>query len=135
VRVRKLLSTWCAVVLCGCGLNVASPDLFLLQRSGPAGRLSLLVNDDGTIRCNGGKAKTLPDPLLIRARALASDLDKDAKSSLHIPPSAKSVGLYTMRLEHGTISFPDTAAAARPELAETLQFAVQAAQQVCGLSG
>lgn len=124
-----------AILLVGCGFDVASPDLFLLQRSGQAGRLTLLVNDGGTIRCNGGKARALPDPLLIRARALASDLDKDAKASLRIPAPSNSVGRYTIRLEHGTISFPDTAAATRHELAEAEQFAVQAAQQVCGLGG
>jgi hypothetical protein len=124
-----------AILVSGCGFNVASPDLFLLQRSGQAGRLTLLVNDGGTIRCDGAKAKSLPDPLLIRARALATDLDKDAKASLRIPATRGSVGLYKIKLENGTISFPDTAAATHHELAEAEQFAVQAAQQVCGLGG
>ena len=119
----------------GCGLNVTSADLFLLTRTGQAGRLTLLANDGGTMRCNGAKAKALPDPLLIRARALASDLDKDAKASLHIRPPANSVAVYTIKLQNGTISFPDTAAATHPELAEAEQFAVQAAQQVCGVAG
>jgi hypothetical protein len=136
VRVRKLLFLFlAAAILAGCGLNVKSADLFLLQRTGQPGRLSLLVNDGGTISCDGGKARPLPDPLLIQARAIASDLDKDAKASLKIPPSRGSVGLYTIKLQDGTISFPDTAAASHHELAEAEQFAVQAAQQACGLSG
>src|SRR5581483_7497206 len=103
-RVRKLLtSSVCSGLLaasvCGCGLNVASPDLFLLQRTGPAGPLSLVVNDGGTIRCNGAKPKALSDPLLIRARALASDLDQDAKNKLRISPPSNSVAVYTITLQ------------------------------------
>ena len=41
-----------AVVLAGCGLNVQSADLFLLTRTGQGPKLTLLVNDSGTIRCN-----------------------------------------------------------------------------------
>ncbi len=123
------------VLLAGCGLNVESPDLFLLTRTGQGARLALLVNDSGTIRCDGATARPLADPLLIRARAIASDLDKDAKASLRIPPTADSVAHYTIRLQDGTISFPDTAAAQHHELAEAELFAVQAAQQACGLPG
>ena len=44
---------------------------------------------------------------------------------------------YTIRLQGGTISFPDTADAGGrfPALAQTELFAAQAAQQACGLSG
>ena len=37
-----------------------SPDLFLLTRTGQGATLTLLVNDGGTIRCNGGKAAAWP---------------------------------------------------------------------------
>jgi hypothetical protein len=134
--VRKLLPIpILATVLAGCGLNVKSADLFLLQRTGQAGRLSMLVNDGGTISCNAGKAKPLADPLLIQARTVASDLAKDAQASLRIPAPADSVARFTIKLQDGTIQFPDTAAASHHELAEAEQFAVQAAQQACGLSG
>ncbi len=123
------------LILPGCGLNVQSPDLFLLTRTGQGKTLTLLVNDGGTIRCDGGRARSLADPLLIRARAIASDLADDAKKSLRIAPGPRSVATYTVRLQNGTISFPDTAAASRHELAETELFAVQAAQQACGLAG
>ena len=120
----------------GCGLNVESPDLFLLTRTGQGHRLSLLVNDGGTIRCNGGKAKTLPDPLLLQARGLASSLGGDAQHHLRLPAQRGSVFRYTIRLQQGTISFPDTATAGGkfPRLAEVELFAVTAAQQACGLS-
>jgi hypothetical protein len=134
--VRSLLLALAAAgALAGCGLGVQSPDLFLLTRAGQGGKLTLLVNDGGTIRCNGGAAKPLPDPLLLRARDLANSLDDDAKAKLRLPASRVSVFSYTVKLQDGTISFPDTAAARRSELAQAVLFAVQAAQQACGLAG
>ncbi len=123
-----------AVALAGCGLNVQSPDLFLLKRTGEGKTLTLLVNDDGTIRCNGGAPKELSDPMLLQARALADSLDKDAKAKLQIATAARgSVNFYTVKLKDGTITFPDTAAASHQELAQAELFAVQAEQGPCGL--
>jgi hypothetical protein len=124
-----------ALLLTGCGLNIQSPDLFLLTRTGQGKPLNLLINDSGTISCDGAKAKSLADPLLIRARALAQDLDADAKAKLSIPRSHNTVAMYRIKLENGAITFPDTAARQRKELAEAELFAVQAAQQACGLAG
>ncbi len=50
---------WRWPALGGCGLNVQSPDLFLLTRTGQGTQLTLLVNDGGTISCNGAKAKNI----------------------------------------------------------------------------
>jgi hypothetical protein len=119
------------VALAGCGLAVQSADLFLLTRMGQGGSLMMLVSDGGTIRCNGRAARTLPDPLLIEARQLASDLDKDAKTGLRIAPVAGGVYSYTVKLQHGTISFPDAAGAAHPELARLELFALRAARGPC----
>jgi hypothetical protein len=126
-----------AVVLTGCGLSVRAPDLFLLTRTGQGAKLTLLVNDGGTIRCDGGKARPLADPLLLRARDLADSLDGDAKAKLRIARRAGSVYHYTMELQNGTISFPDNANAGGqfPHLAQAELFSVQAAQQACGLGG
>jgi hypothetical protein len=122
-------------LVAGCGLNVSSPDLFLLKRTGEGRKLTLLVNDGGTIRCNGGPAKNLPDPLLLSARDLATALDQDAKNKLRMPPNPRSVFDYTVRLQDGTISFQDTAAATHKEFADAEQFVLQASQGPCGLSG
>jgi hypothetical protein len=124
-----------AGLLAGCGFAVQSPDLFLMTRTGQGKTLTLLLNDGGTIRCDGGRTRPLADPLLLRARDLATSLDSDAKRGLRIPAPADSVFHYTVRLQDGTISFPDTAAAKHSELAQAELFAVQAAQQACGLSG
>jgi hypothetical protein len=124
-----------AGALAGCGLGVKSADLFVLTRTGQGRTLTLLLNDGGTIRCNGGSAKPLADPLLLRARDLAVSLGEDAKRKLQVPAPANSAFRYTVKLQDGTISFPDTAAATHSELARTELFAVQAAQQACGLGG
>ena len=125
-----------AAAIAGCGLNVQSPDLFTLSRTGQGKPLTLLVNDSGTIRCDGGKTKSLPDSLLLDARDLADDLNKDAQSKLHLPPATSdSVFRYRITLENGTVAFSDTAAHKHPELARAELFAVQAAQGPCGLSG
>ncbi len=124
-----------AVALVGCGVDQRSPDLFLLTRSGPGPTLTLLPSDGGTIRCDGGKERPLPDSLLIQARDLAQDLDKDARRGLAISPSAGAVFDYRIKLENGTITFPDSAARSRKELSRATLFAAQAAQRACGLPG
>jgi hypothetical protein len=123
------------LALAGCGENVSSPDLFLLQRFGPGKPLTLLVNDGGTIRCDGGPAKPISDPLLLQARDLATNLDQDAKAGLHVAPRAGGVYSFTIKLQNGTISFGDKAAATHHELAPAELFAVRAAQGPCGLPG
>ena len=119
----------------GCGFDVQAPDLFLLTRTGQGRTLTLLVNDAGTIRCDGGRTHRLSDPLLLQARDLASSLGGDAQEKVRIPSPPNSVYRYTIRLAQGTISFPDTAAAGGkyPRLAQAEQFALQA-QPACGTS-
>jgi hypothetical protein len=132
MRVRAAVALMAATVLSGCGLNVESPDLFQVSRTGPGPKLTLLVSDGGTISCNGGKPKSLPDPLLLQARDLSTSLNEDTK--LHFPRNRRSVFTYTVEVQNGTFTFPDTAASARKELAQLELFVVQAAADPCGLS-
>jgi hypothetical protein len=111
---------------------VESPDLFLLTRTGNGQTLTLLVNSGGTIRCNGGPAKPLADKLLIVARGLATTLGSDATKKLNYPRTANSVYMYSVRLQQGTVTFPDTAGRRRSEFAQTELFALQADQEACG---
>jgi hypothetical protein len=123
-----------ALLTAGC-FDVRSADLFLLTRTGQGSTLTLLVNDGGTIRCNGGKAKRVSNTTLIAARDLADNLAGDAQDNLTIPRAPGSVYYYRIRLEQGTVAFPDRAAATRKVLAQAELFAAQAAQRACGLSG
>jgi hypothetical protein len=119
------------VVVAGCGFAVQSPDDLLLTRTGQGPKLTLVVNDGGTIRCDGGKSRPISNTLLISARDLVDNLDKDAKAKLRIAPAPNSVYTYTIRMQDGTISFPDTAAIKRTELAGAEQFTLNALAGPC----
>jgi hypothetical protein len=139
VRVRAALRVSAVVAiacgLAGCGLDIQSPDLFVITRTGQGPKLTMLVNDSGTLSCNGGKPKPISDTLLIQARDLAGDLVNDASHKLTIAERPGTVFYYRIRLQQGTVSFPDRAASGRKYLSEAELFAAEAAQQVCGLSG
>ena len=122
-----------ALALTGC-LDVRSADLFLLTRTGQGSKLTLLVSDGGTIRCNGGKAKPVSNTTLISARDLADNLANDAQAKLTIPKRPGSVYYFRIRMQQGTVSFPDRAAPGRKALSQAELFATQAAQRDCGLS-
>jgi hypothetical protein len=123
-----------ALLLAGC-FDVQSADLFLLTRTGQGAKLTLLVNDGGTIRCDGAKAKPISNNGLITARDLSDNLVTDAENHLTIPRTPGSVYYYTIKLQQGTVSFPDRAAATHKVLAQAELFATQAAQQDCRLTG
>ena len=119
----------------GCGFEVQSPDLFVITRTGGGQTLTMLVSYDGSISCNHGPQKQLPDPLLLQGRDLSNTLNNDAKKKLKLASTHQSVFSYTVKLQNGTISFPDTAGLEHPDLARTEQFFLNAAQQGCGISG
>jgi hypothetical protein len=123
-----------ALAIGGCG--AASPDLFVLTRSGslPGARLTLLVNDGGTVRCNGGAAKPLSAPLLLDARKITDTLMNDAAKDLVLPAPSGALLRYRYRAQAGTVTFSDVDAARRSELAPVVVFARSVAQQVCGLA-
>ena len=117
--------------LCGCGLQIAAPDLFLLRRSGPGGTVTLVVNDAGTISCNRGRQQPISSSQLIGARDLADELAPLARRRLRLPSPANSVYRYTVEMQQGTIRFPDTAGARYPALAHAELFDAQATAAFC----
>ena len=134
MRWIALLATG-ALVVAGCGFDVQLQDLFLLTRTGQGTKLTLLVNDDGSVSCDGGKSKMLSSSMLITARNLADSLGGDASHNLDLPPRPGTVYRYTIKLEQGTIRFSDRDTAHFPNLAQAELFTVEAAQQVCRLTG
>jgi hypothetical protein len=128
------LASVVAITAAGCG--AAYPDVFLLTRSGslPGARLTLLVNDGGTVRCNGGAERQLPPRRLLDARRIAEDLSEEAHDDLTLPAPVDSVLRYHLRTEEGTVAFSDVDAVRRPELAPVIVFAREVAQDVCGLA-
>jgi hypothetical protein len=124
-----------AVVLtAGCG-GVKAADLFLIHRSGssPHARLTLLVNEEGGVQCNGGPVLKLSDHELVIAKATQEELQEAAASNLFLPPRPGSVFSYNLRDEAGTVRFSDNSAHQPGVLHQLQLFVVQTAQQVCHL--
>lgn len=116
-------------------MDIQQPDLFLLTRTGQGRQLALLVNSGGTVRCNGSHPKPLPDKLLLQARDMTGSLNQDARHHLHIPAGRGSVFRYRVKLQAGTIDFPDTAARSHPGLGQLELLALRIAQGPCHNAG
>lgn len=119
----------------GCGSQ--PPDLFVVQRSGQGAgaRLSLVVSDGGTVRCNGGEARDLPSADLLEARDIARTLDEDLrKGRPGPPPGVRPIFRYRVRLPRGSVAFDDTSRPL-PVVAQQLQALTRrSAKGVCGLA-
>lgn len=125
-----------STLLAGCS-GVTAPDLFIVYRTGstPAARLTLLVNEEGGVRCNGrAAAKKLSDPQIIMAREIQEELEKPSAGHTSLAPRRGSVLSYYVRDEKGSVRFADNSAG-QPAAFHKLQlFTLQAAQEVCGLA-
>jgi hypothetical protein len=125
-----------AALLGGCG-GIKAPDLFIVQRTGqgPAAKLTLVVNEEGGVTCNGGGGKLkLSDPQLVEARAIQENLDEAASKHTSLPPLAKSVFSYYLRDEHGSVRFSDNSANQPTVFRKLSLFVLQTAQRVCHLA-
>jgi hypothetical protein len=125
--------------LMACG-GVTAPDLFIVQRSGsdPGAKLTLLVNEEGRVHCNGVGARNghklkLGDSALVQARAIQEDLKEPAAEHLSLRPGRKSVLSYFVRDEHGWVRFADNSTGQPKVLRELALFVLRTAQRVCGL--
>jgi len=134
VRALGACAAVAALTLAGCG-GIKAADLFLVQRSGsvPGAQLTLLVNDEGGVRCNGGPKRKLGDAQLIEARAIQEDLRDPAGKHLSLPPGPRSVLSYRVRDENGSVSFSENSSHQPPVFHRLALFALQTAQRVCGL--
>jgi len=124
-----------AVALCvGCG-GIKAPDLFVVERSGdvPGARLTMLVNEEGGVKCNGGAMLKLSDPALVQARAIQEELSGPASKHTSLPALAGSVLSYSLRDESGTVRFADNSAGQPKVFRNLALFMLQTAQQLCHL--
>jgi hypothetical protein len=138
-RVVFVGATLAGGVLGGCG-GIKAPDLFLVQRSGsgPSANLTLLVNEEGGVRCNGaarrnGRALKLNDPQLVQARAIQEELQEPAAKHTALAAGPKAVLRYYVRDENGTVRFADDSAGQPKVFRQLALFVLQTAQTVCGL--
>lgn len=127
------LATALIVPIAGCGGGVRAPDLFLLERSGPGPRLTLLVNEEGGLRCDGGRELKLSESQIVQARAIQEELKTPAGEHTSLPARAGSVFAYRLRDENGSVSFADNSARQPKVFRNLALFILQTAQQVCHL--
>jgi hypothetical protein len=136
MKARRALGATLALagVLSGCG-GVRAADLFIVSRTGPtSGRqLTVLVNEEGGVRCNGARAPRLSDPLLVQARAIEEETQEAAGHHLSLPARPGSVYAYVLREEHGTVRFADNSPGQPAVLRHLQLFVLQVAQDVCRL--
>lgn len=136
-----LLAALGAAGLAGCG--EPSADLFVVTRTGnvPGARLTLLVSDGGTVRCNGGAERQITSDDLIEARKIAREFNGEdadhpgpATQDLNLPPRPGSVLRYEVRSEKGTVTFSDNSSSQTPTMYAAAYFTRALAKRVCGLA-
>jgi hypothetical protein len=138
VRAASALCVLAVTMLAaGCG-GVTAPDLFIVYRTGSTlqARLTLLVNEEGGVTCNGRPVQQkLGDPQIVKAREIQEELEKPSSSHLSLPPRAGSVLSYYVRDEKGNVRFSDNSAG-QPAVLHKLQlFVLQTGQEICHLAG
>jgi len=123
-----------AAALAGCG-GVKAADLFVVTRSGstPHAQLTLLVDEEGNVNCNGGPTLKLGDPALVKARAIQEEIHDAAAGKLKLARRAGSVFSYSLRDESGSVAFSDNSDAQPPVLHQLQLFVLETAQRVCRL--
>jgi hypothetical protein len=126
-----------AIALAGCGGGVTAPDLFIVYRSGdaPQDRLTLLVNEEGGVSCNGRmRPQKLEDQQILKAREIQEELEKPSAAHLSLAPKPGSVLSYYVRDEKGSVRFADNSAKQPQVLRKLVLFVLQTSQQICHLT-
>jgi len=117
----------------GCGGGFASADLFEVKRSGsvPGAALTLVFNEGGTVRCDGGKPLPISDSQLVLARGVQEELKEAASEHLDLPPRRGSVLSYYLRDEDGYLRFSDNSAGQSKIMHELQGLVLDVGQGVC----
>ena len=128
---RALAALLALTVLAGCG--APSADLFEVTRSGKDANanVTVLVSDDGTVRCNKKAAVSMGAERLLTARELERDLEKQAALGLELPPEKGTILSYRVRLEPGTVSFSDRSRGLPKSFSRVMAFTSDVARNVC----
>jgi hypothetical protein len=113
-----------------------SPDLFIVYRTGsaPGAKLTMLVNEEGVVHCNGGPARHLSDPQIIEARTIQEGLHDPASRHESLPMASGSVLSYYVRDQDGSVRFADNSPGQPAVMRRLALFVLSVAQGVCGLS-
>lgn len=119
-------------LLAACGTE--SPDLFAVKRTGPdrPANLELVVNDGGSVTCNG-EEHSLDADRLLRARELTRELSKQAELGVELPKGPGANLSYRVRMEAGTVAFSDTSRGNPQSFFQLAAFTKDVAERVCGI--
>ena len=107
----------------------------MVDRSGPDANanVELLVNDGGSVTCNGEEHPLDADRLL-KARQLERDLEPQARARDPSCRRARGTDLsYTVRMEGGTVAFSDRSAGVPNTFQRLAAFTKDVTERVCGL--
>jgi hypothetical protein len=121
-----------AAVAAGCG--TPPPDLFEVERRGADrnANVDVVVNDGGSVTCNG-REHALGADLLLRARQILRDLEPQAELHLELPPGPRPQLRYRARMEAGTVAFADTSPGNPKSFLALAAFTKDVTEDVCGL--
>ena len=75
----------------------------------------------------------MTDQQLLRARALARDLERPAARHVSLPPGRNGILSYRVRLADGAVSFTDTSPRLTPPLLRLQALTRSVATRICGL--
>jgi len=135
VRFVLTAAVGCLVLTaCGCG-GIVSPDLFVVNRTGstPGAKLTLLVNEEGVVHCNGGPPLHLSDPQIIEARTIQEALHDPASRHESLRAAPGSVLSYHVRDADGSVRFSDNSPGQPAVMHKLAFFVLTVAQGVCRL--
>jgi len=121
-----------ALALAGCG--GAYSDLLAVERTGslPDARVSYVVNDGGTIRCDGGDEQQLPSKLLLESRDVVRALREQFEARTDYPRSPRALLRFRAETADGEMTFSDIDGARDPDLGRLVLLVRRTAQQMCG---
>jgi hypothetical protein len=127
-----LIAAVLAALLAGCGSR--PPDLMVIERSGadPNANVELLVNDGGSVTCNGSEHQ-LDAERLLTARRLVRDLSPQAELHIELPPGPGTQLSYRVTMEAGTIAFSDRSEGVPSTFQRLAAFTKDVVERVCGI--
>jgi len=123
----------------GCGARAA--DLIAVERTGdvPGAQLTMVMTDDGRVRCNGGTDRMVTSRQLIDAREIVralegeDDAEGPADRGVRLAPGRGSILRYAVRVEAGSVAFADTSRDQPPEFFRLAGLVRTVAKGPCGL--
>jgi hypothetical protein len=132
MRTLALAVAATAALLAACGTR--SHDLFAVERAGsiPDAELRMVVNDGGTVTCDGDAPATLSNDELLEARELEDEIQKAAAERVRLAPRPNSILQYTVRSGEGTVTFADNSRSKPPALDRLAFFVRRVAKERCG---